>query len=176
MRLPFSLAFACAAVLLCGSARVSELGASGASVPATIHDVSWIAGHWEGEGMGGFVEDAWMPPKDGAMLGSLRFTRVGSKRGFYELGAIEEHNGGLRLITEHFSQDWSERRSRKKALKLRLTRLSRTEAVFGPITIKREGPDTRIVEFMLSDKTGAARPQAMRLTRRTQLYAAAEAP
>ena len=168
MRLPFSLAFACAAVVLCGSARVAEPPKS-PPLPATIADIAWLAGHWEGEGLGGVVEDAWMPPRAGVMLGSSRLVKPdGKKGGFYELAAIEEHEGTLRLVSEHFSPDWSERRARKKALRLQLTGLSESQAVFGHLSVRQDGPDARIVEYTLKDKAGAPRVEVIRLTRRSQ--------
>ena len=31
---------------------------------ARADDVAWIAGYWEGEGLGDKIEDIWMPPRD----------------------------------------------------------------------------------------------------------------
>lgn len=33
--------------------------------PAKIDAMAWLAGYWEGEGLGGKIEDIWMPPRDG---------------------------------------------------------------------------------------------------------------
>src|SRR5690349_6788573 len=57
--------------------------------PAKIEAMAWLAGYWEGEGLGGKIEDTWMPPRDGVILGAFRLTKADGK-GFYELFAVEE--------------------------------------------------------------------------------------
>lgn len=89
------------------------------SPPARIDEVAWIAGYWEGEGLGGKIEDIWMPPRDGVILGAFRLTKADGK-GFYELFAIEEFEGSLRFVVKHFHPNrvgWEEK---DQALRLRL--------------------------------------------------------
>lgn len=46
------------------------------SPAAKVEDVAWLQGYWEGEGMGGRIEDMWMPPRDGTSREEvLRFKR-----------------------------------------------------------------------------------------------------
>ena len=74
------------------------------SPPATIEDVSWIAGAWESEALGGFVEEVWSNPRAGTMMGMFRATRENDIR-FYELLAIAEEGGSLILRIKHFNPD-----------------------------------------------------------------------
>ena len=38
------------------------------SPKAKINDVSWIAGHWLGEALGGETEEIWTPPLGNSMM------------------------------------------------------------------------------------------------------------
>jgi hypothetical protein len=52
--------------------------AEGAARPAsTIADVAWLAGSWEGEGLGGTVDEVWSEPGGGAMVGYFRLVKDG---------------------------------------------------------------------------------------------------
>src|SRR5262245_45051261 len=63
---------------------------------ATIADLAWLAGHWTGEGLGGFTEEVWSPPRNGAMVGMFRLVRD-DKPVFYELLTVAEEKGSLML-------------------------------------------------------------------------------
>jgi len=78
---------------------------------ATSADMAWLAGHWTGEGLGGFVEEMWTPARNGVMLGAFRLVRDG-KPAFYELMTIVEEDQSLVLRVKHFNPDmtgWEEK-------------------------------------------------------------------
>src|SRR5262245_27094154 len=79
-----------------------RLGAGKQSPVATIADMSWLSGHWEGEGLGGVSEEMWSPPKNGVMMGMFRLVRDG-KPIFYELLTMVEEKGTLYLRLKHFN-------------------------------------------------------------------------
>ena len=66
------------------------------SPPATIDQVGWIAGHWQGEAFGGITEEFWSPPMAGSMMCAFRLI-TDDKVGFYEFVTITEENGKLVL-------------------------------------------------------------------------------
>lgn len=134
---------------------------------AKIADAAWLQGYWDGEGMGGSVEDIWMPPRNGVMLGAFRLLKpAGAAGSFYELFAIEEHEGSLRFVAKHFHPDWLGWEEKDKALRLRLTRISPTELAFGGLVFRREGEDRLVVELTRRSAEGAARQDTMRFLRR----------
>jgi hypothetical protein len=138
-----------------------------ASPRATLADVAWLTGYWDGEGMGGTVEDLWMPPRAGVMLGSFRLVKpAGQPGGFYELFAIEESEGTLRFVAKHFHTDWVGWEEKDKALRLRLTRKADGELAFGGLVFRREGPDALTVELAMRGRDGASRTEVMRFKRR----------
>ena len=137
-----------AAIIACAAAFAFPAWAQDASPPATLADLTWLQGYWEGEGMGGTVEDTWMPPRAGVMLGAFRLVKPeGQPGGFYELFAIEEVEGSLRFVAKHFHPDWVGWEEKDKALKLRLTRFSPTEMAFGGLVFRREGTNGLTVEL-----------------------------
>ncbi len=73
---------------------------------ATLEDVAWLAGLWEGEAFGGTFEEVWNPPSGGSMVGMYK-TLNGDRVGFYELMLIVEEAGSLNLKVKHFNADFS---------------------------------------------------------------------
>lgn len=135
------------------------------SPPARIDDVAWLAGYWDGEGMGGKVEDIWMPPRDGVLLGAFRLTKPDGK-GFYELFAIEEHEKSLRFVVKHFHPDWVGREEKGGALRMRLTKIGPGEAVFGGVALRKEGADELVVRISIRMRDGTMREEVLRFKRR----------
>jgi hypothetical protein len=135
---------------------------------ATIADVAWLQGYWEGEGMGGSVEDIWMPPRAGVMLGAFRLVKKdGAPGSFYEIFAIEEFEGSLRFVAKHFHPDWIGWEEKDKALRLRLTAKTPTDLAFGGVVFRREGADALTVEIAMRGKEGTApRLEVLRFKRR----------
>ncbi|MFK7737930.1 MAG: DUF6265 family protein [Pirellulaceae bacterium] len=76
-----------------------------------LADVAWIAGHWQGKGLGGRFEETWNAPFGGAMMGMFKLVRD-DKVVFYELLTIVEKESGIALRLKHFSGDlvaWEEK-------------------------------------------------------------------
>ncbi len=72
---------------------------------ATLDDVAWLVGSWEGEAFGGHFEEVWNPPSAGSMVGMFK-TLEGDTVGFYELLLLVEEQGSLSLKVKHFSRDF----------------------------------------------------------------------
>ena len=73
---------------------------------ATLEDVSWLVGSWEGEAFGGTFEEVWNPPSLGSMIGFFKF--MGDEGvAFYELLLLVEEEGSLSLKVKHFNPDFS---------------------------------------------------------------------
>ena len=66
-----------------------------AQSPAGIDRLSWLQGCWEATSAAGSVEEQWMAPRGGSMVGMSRSVRAGSMTG-YELVVIRED--GDRLV------------------------------------------------------------------------------
>jgi hypothetical protein len=68
----------------------------------SIQDLSWIAGHWEGNLWEGKVEEIWSPADGDSMMGMFRYVKDGKIK-LYEFMSIEQgtHRPVLRL--KHFN-------------------------------------------------------------------------
>ena len=69
------------------------LSIAGAQTPS-IHDVSWLQGCWEMRDGDRVVEERWMPPRAGSMIGVGRTTR-GEKLVEHEFIVLTERDGRL---------------------------------------------------------------------------------
>ena len=92
---------------------VNTLKLSGSHRPiATIEDIAWLAGHWQGKALGGVTEEIWSPPQANAMMGSYRLIKDDSTIVFYEILTITEEDKSLTLKLKHFNKDltgWEEK-------------------------------------------------------------------
>lgn len=70
-------------------------------VPASLKDVAWISGRWQGQALGGTFEETWNPPLGDSMVGMFRLVRE-DKAAFYELMTITQQGETLRLRLKHF--------------------------------------------------------------------------
>lgn len=136
-----------------------------ASPAAKIESMAWLAGYWEGEGLGGTMEDIWMPPRDGVILGAFRLVQPQGK-GFYELFAIEEHEGSLRFVVKHFHRNWVGWEEKDVALRMPLVSISENAASFGGAGFRREGADQLVVDLRMRMKDGATRTEVLKFRRR----------
>jgi len=72
-----------------------------ATVPAgaargDLHELAWIAGHWSNDVEGMTMEEAWIAPSGGIMLGVHRDVRTESKKlASWEYLRIEEREDGI---------------------------------------------------------------------------------
>jgi hypothetical protein len=135
------------------------------SPPAKIESMAWLAGYWEGEGLGGRMEDIWMPPRDGVILGAFRLVQPQGK-GFYELFAIEEDAGSLRFVVKHFHRNWVGWEEKDVAVKMPLVSISENAASFGGVGFRREGADQLVVELVMRLKDGTTRTEVLKFRRR----------
>jgi hypothetical protein len=72
---------------------------------ATIADAAWLAGHWAGEGLGGFAEEVWSPPHGNSMMGMFRVVGKDGKVTLHEILTLVERDGSLVLKLKHFDAD-----------------------------------------------------------------------
>lgn len=161
-----ALAFGAAAQYPSPGAPAAQPAAKAPSPPARVGDVAWLTGYWVGEGMGGELEDVWLPPKAGVLLGAFRLYRTDGKPGFYELFAIEEVDDTLQFVVKHFHPDWVGWEEKDKALRIRLSRISADEAVFGRIVFERKGADGLVVKLAIREKSGELRHETLSYRRK----------
>ena len=162
------------AVLACGSITLPSL-AQEASPPrapatsqkasspqATLADFAWLAGGWHGELNGLQVDQSYMAPKNGLMLGDFRMADK-EKILFVEIFTFLEKKDGLELYVRHFSPELGIGQDEKdRPLLLKLVRFDSKQAEFRtpegtrPIrdVVTRTGDDTFAVHLEISVDNG----------------------
>jgi hypothetical protein len=121
--------------------------------PATLADVSWLAGHWRGEMFGGIAEALWAPPMGGSMMGSYRLIEDGAVT-FYELIIIVEDNGSLIMKVKHFHPDligWEEKEGMHE---FPLVQVTADAIFFDGLTYIKDDEDTRRVVLLVGREDG----------------------
>jgi hypothetical protein len=116
---PHAYLIACAALLLAsisgGAEKVTDhtwkLSTGEKSPPATLADMRWLTGQWQGQAFGGKTEELWTEPAGPNMAGLYRLVK-GEKTIFYEIMAVTEVAGSLVFRLKHFNEDltgWEEK-------------------------------------------------------------------
>jgi Domain of unknown function (DUF6265) len=161
-------------LLVCGSTTF-PLGAQETSPPrvpapaqkasspqATLADFAWLAGGWQGELSGLQVDQSYMAPKNGLMLGDFRMTD-NQKTLFVEIFTFLETKDGVDLYVRHFSPELRIGQDEKdRPLLLKLVRFDSKQAEFRtpegaqPIrdTVTRTGDDSFAVHLEISGDNG----------------------
>lgn len=114
----------------------SKLG----SPMATINDVSWISGYWQGQAWGGKTEEVWSLPSAGSMMGSFKFFHDGTVK-FYELIIIKENNGSLVLKLKHFGNELKGWEEKDQTVDFKLVKLGKDIAYFDGYTYEKVSED-----------------------------------
>ncbi len=101
-----------------------------AGIEATVAQLSWISGAWDGTGLGGTVEELWTKPDGDSMVGVFRLVGADGKLTVCELLMIEQRGKHVAYSFRHFgpgNKPWEEL---DKPLAFDLIRLTANEAVF----------------------------------------------
>lgn len=134
---------------------------------AKIADVAWLQGYWDGEGMGGTVEDIWMPPREGTMPGAFRLIRPHAAGGnLFWLVAIQETGASLTFAFRHVLQDFTALEEKDKALRLPLTAITPTTATFAGVVFRQVERDVLEVDLTRRGADGVVKVETMRLRKR----------
>ena len=121
---------------------------------ATIADMAWLAGAWNGRRRASSIEERWSPPKGGAMLGVSRTVR-GQKMTAFEYLRIVERDDGLVYVAQPGG---------KPPTEFVLTELDKKRAVF--VNPRHDYPQRIVYELSkegaLTASTGFARGGRLR--------------
>ena len=136
--------------------------AAGAPRPeAQISDLAWLAGRWEGEGLGGTMDEVWSEPAGGAMVGYFRLVRDG-KAVFYEILTLLESENSVEMRLKHVNPDMTGWEEKNGYVTFRLVRQDATGAYFEGLTFRRDGPDRIDGYIALRDRaTGTVREEKL---------------
>ena len=143
----------------------------------TEPDLSWLAGVWTGPQWGGSNTEMWSAPdENGEMFGAYRFVKDGKPQ-FYELLAIERHDGEPMLVMRHFHRGLIAWEEKDAALRFKVEPKGPREVLFrqvvpaGKFAVLRywqESADTLEIELIHKPK-GKEERERFSLRRATPL-------
>jgi len=147
--------------------NILTLAPGESSPPASIGDVAWIAGAWQGEALGGRCDEVWSPPAGGAMMGMFRLVKNGQPV-FYELLVISQEQGSLILRLKHFGPHLKGWEKQAETVDFPLVKLTPTAAYFSGLTFRRDGADRLRVFVSSKQKDGSITELRFDYTRVTE--------
>ena len=136
----------------------------GAAPAGTLADMAWLAGRWEGEGLGGRVEEVWSPADGGAMMGMFRLVREG-KPVFYEFLTLRETERGLAMQLKHFNPDMTGWEEREKFVEFLYVGSEGKRVFFEGLTFDRSEEGQLTVHLAIRRKDGGVREETFRMRR-----------
>jgi len=119
--------------------EVRTLPVGAASPPAIISDISFLSGHWIGEGLGACAEEMMAAPAGGQIMGMFRQMKPEGGVRFYEFYTIAEEDGLLVLKIKHFNPDLSGWEEKDEKVTFALVAIEGTTAYFDGLTFARRG-------------------------------------
>lgn len=131
-----------------------------------IDDFAFLTGFWTGTGLGGQVEEVWMPPQDGRMFGIFKLSNDAGLR-FTEFMEITEVDGQFVLRLKHFNPDFSGWEAQDEHVTFRLESVAANEALFRGLTYRVTENDALEIEITLRYDDGRTVPEKLLFTRQT---------
>lgn len=102
---------------------------------ATLEDVSWISGHWQGEAFGGIAEEIWSPPLGDSMMFVFKLVKD-NKVSFYEIGHIQQVENTLILQLKHFQGNLKGWEEKDVTVDFKLVKLEKNKVFFEGLTME----------------------------------------
>lgn len=161
-----TLLFALTVLALAPRAHAAEPTAPSPASFASVRvaDFAWMAGVWQGEIGGDFIEEQWSDPAGNVMMGMFRWVKGGrnGEIALYELLSIEPGAEGPILWLRHFGPRLVAREDKEGAVAFHLIASKQGEAAWDNrdpanptrLTFRREGDD-RLVIVLGKMKDGA---------------------
>jgi hypothetical protein len=129
---------------------------AGAEPPAaTIDDLAWIAGRWQGEALNGRFEETWNRPSGGTMVGMFKLVRD-EGAAFYEILTIVPRGESLALRLKHFTADLVGWEEKDQAIEFPLVKLTDREAYFDGLTFRRIHDNAMDIFVVIQQPNGEA--------------------
>lgn len=141
-----------------------KLGEGEKPAAATVEVMSWLAGRWTGDGLGGRIEEIWTPPDAGTMIGTFRLIQS-EKPMFYEFMSLLNTERGLVMRLKHFNPDVTGWEEKEKFVEFLYVGTTDGVIHFEGLSFQREGADAVTIHLALKSKSGTVREQTLRMIR-----------
>ncbi|MFK2819970.1 DUF6265 family protein [Flavobacteriaceae sp. LMIT009] len=135
-------------------AVVGELIDPNKKLAPKLENISWIAGNWKGNALGGRVEENWSKPSAGSMMAAFKLYKDG-KVVFYEIEIIREVDNNLVLQLKHFNNDLKGWETKDETVDFPLKELTSTKAIFEGMTFEKVSDNEMNVYVDIHQKDGS---------------------
>jgi hypothetical protein len=132
--------------------------------PARVADLAWLAGTWEGEGLGGPAREVYSAPMGGQMVGHFVQAR-GEGIWFYEIMTIAEARGSIEFRLKHFNADLTGWEEKAEVRRFPLVAVGKDAWYFDGLTIRRDGPNGMVGAVRIGKKDGTSEEAVFRYRR-----------
>lgn len=134
-------------------ANTMNLDEKAGSPKASLSDIEWIQGHWQGEAFGGITEEIWTPPLGNSMMCAFKLV-VNNQVKFYEITTITEEEGSLMLRLKHFHGDLKGWEEKDVTQDFRLVKVTKNKVYFEGFTFERISKNEINMYVMISNNDG----------------------
>ena len=128
--------------------------------------LSWLVGHWIGDGFGGISEEVWASPEDGAMMGMYRHIKDG-KVNFYEFMNIVEIEGKVELRIKHFTVDFKGWEEKDDYMTFPFIKADENSFEFDGLIFQKLSKNDMQIILKFEDKEGNTKTEVFTFTRRS---------
>ena len=142
-----------------------------APVPATIADLDWMVGAWEGPLGDDMQEHIAYPPIAQQMPGFVRGWTSDDTITFYEINAFAEVDGTLEFRVKHFSPELAGWEPQNEFVRHRLVAKTGNTFFFDGITFARRGPDRHTVHVRIEQEDGSSEIITVHQQRKKSVHA-----
>ena len=132
-----------------GTSHTLQLEEGSDRPAASLDDLSWLVGSWEGDAFGGRAEEVWMPASGGSMMGTFKLS-VNGKATIYEFFTLVPDGESLTLRLKHFDGDLIGWEERDEFVEFPLVRLEKDAVYFAGLTYRRVGETNLVVHVAVS--------------------------
>lgn len=122
------------------------------SPTASLEGISWLAGHWRGEALGGIAEELWAPPAGDSLVGAFKLVKD-NKVKFYEIMIIRQVNDSLVFQLKHFNNDLTGWEEKNETLDFPLVDYKPNIYYFDGLTIEKVDDDAITMYLMMNRDT-----------------------
>ena len=135
-------------------------------IESQLTKLSWLVGHWIGDGWGGISEEVWASPVDGAMMGMYRHIKD-DKVNFYEFMNIVEKEGKIEMRIKHFAADFKGWEEKDDYIVFPFIKADENYFEFDGLIFHKLSEKDMQITVTLGDKEGNTRTEVFTFTRRS---------
>ena len=142
--------------------RVADAGFE--SPAATLADVSWLVGRWEGSGIEGApAMESWLPPTGQTMVGTFIQQNADGSIMFTEHMYLSEQDGSLVVKLKHFNADLTGWEDKEGMVTFRLLAIEPCAAYFQALTYRCTTPEEGEGGLVVAVRMKSDKPEVQEL-------------